>query len=310
MAPLIDSLNGYSIVGSPVNLAKIIDEYAIHGVEIHEVVLAIQGDELDNTLPDSVQEICKARNIKTDSLNERLLYSPSVKATALQSPASVSDLALTLMSRPYWKIKRVLDAILAMLAIILISPLAMIVAILVLIDVGYPVVFWQQRTGQLGRPLHVFKFRTIQVSTEVSDEKTADPPRISLIGHLLRKSRLDEIPQLFNILFGSMSLIGPRPLLPIDQPKSIRLRLLAKPGISGLAQVNGGNLLSPDEKDAFDELYVRRASLLVDIKILLRTAWVIVAGDRRNEIAISAAVAERNFENETDLSPEMSGATT
>jgi lipopolysaccharide/colanic/teichoic acid biosynthesis glycosyltransferase len=109
----------------------------------------------------------------------------------------------------------------------------------------------------------------------------------------LRRTRLDEIPQLFNVLIGSMSLIGPRPLLPIDQPKTTSFRLQVRPGISGLAQVSGGKLLSAEEKNALDEWYIQKASVLLDVKILFLSALTLVRGDRRNEALVSMALAEK-----------------
>jgi lipopolysaccharide/colanic/teichoic acid biosynthesis glycosyltransferase len=120
-----------------------------------------------------------------------------------------------------------------------------------------------------------------------------DSERLSQLGRLLRLSRLDEIPQLINVLTGDMSLIGPRPLLPVDQPKNVRLRLHVRPGLTGLAQINGGTSLSAEEKDALDEWYIRRTSLLLDLKIMLRTIRVLVYGNPRNDTQISAALAER-----------------
>src|SRR5207248_2242991 len=104
--------------------------------------------------------------------------------------------------------------------------------------------------------------------------------RISRIGALLRKSRLDELPQLLNVLVGDMSLIGPRPLLPHDQPPDPTLRLMVRPGITGWAQVNGGTLLTVSEKNACDEWYVRNASLWVDLKIIGKTALFVLTGER------------------------------
>ena len=126
-----------------------------------------------------------------------------------------------------------------------------------------------------------------------SSRSLAEQERLSALGRYLRTTHLDEIPQLFNILTGSMSLIGPRPLLPIDQPKDIRFRLHIRPGLTGLAQISGGTMLSPEEKDALDDWYVQHASLWLDIKIVLRTLWVMVRGDPRDDPKISAALAER-----------------
>jgi hypothetical protein len=110
-----------------------------------------------------------------------------------------------------------------------------------------------------------------------------------LIGRLLRKFRFDELPQLFNVLVGNMSLIGPRPLLPIDQPSNESLRLAVRPGITGWAQINGGNLITAEEKGALDEFYVRNASLWFDLRIVALTVRFAITGERRSEEAVAAA---------------------
>jgi lipopolysaccharide/colanic/teichoic acid biosynthesis glycosyltransferase len=127
---------------------------------------------------------------------------------------------------------------------------------------------------------------------------TPEAVRLSLLGKLLRQNHLDEILQLFNVLMGGMSLVGPRPLLPVDQPSDISLRLQVRPGLTGLAQISGGTSLSVDEKSAIDEWYIRHASLLLDIKIILRTAWAMVRGNPRNYAQISVALAERQMNAE------------
>ena len=188
-----------------------------------------------------------------------------------------------------------MDVVIAIVAMIAIAPLTIFVTALVLIDVGHPVVFWQQRIGHLGRPLHLYKFRTMRATFDHAGHPIPELQRLSEIGRLLRMTSLTEIPQLFNVLTGSMSLIGPRPLLAVDQPEHACIRLQVRPGLSGWAQVNGGKLLSPSEKDALDEWYIRHASLLRDLEIIARTLWVIIRGDRRNELAISKAVAEKEM---------------
>jgi lipopolysaccharide/colanic/teichoic acid biosynthesis glycosyltransferase len=106
---------------------------------------------------------------------------------------------------------------------------------------------------------------------------------VSRIGRFLRRTRLDELPQLLNVLAGDMSLIGPRPLLLRDQPRNAAARLAVRPGITGWAQVNGGVLLSPDEKEQLDEWYIRNASPLLDLRIIALTLRMLLRGDRRTE---------------------------
>lgn len=287
------SLNGYSIVGAPADLSRIIDEYETHGVVIGQIVVAAHPDDLAPATWAMVQDICKARSLAIEWLHEQ--YSlPSAEVTERFASSSAPVFEGVIRGWSYWKTKRILDVIAAALMLVILAPLSALVSALVFVDVGFPIVFWQQRVGYLGRTLHVYKFRTMRNSFDRQKRPTPESERISFLGWLLRRNRLDEIPQLFNILMGSMSLIGPRPLLPIDQPKNIRIRLQVRPGLSGLAQINGGTLLSPEEKDALDEWYVHNASLGLDFKIILKTVWVVLRGERRNESAISEAVTYRN----------------
>jgi lipopolysaccharide/colanic/teichoic acid biosynthesis glycosyltransferase len=218
-----------------------------------------------------------------------LVRTPKKRSRTHHIPYVLSSIS----DRGLWKFKRVADVLFAVTALLLIGPLATVVALLASVDVGYPVVFWQQRVGRFGRPLQVYKFRTMRAPFDRAGRPVSESERLSPVGQLLRATRLDEIPQLWNILTGEMTVIGPRPLLPIDQPKTFSTRLHVRPGLTGLAQISGGKLLSIDEKDALDEYYVRSASILLDLSILARTLWVIFRGDRRDETVIAAALAEK-----------------
>jgi lipopolysaccharide/colanic/teichoic acid biosynthesis glycosyltransferase len=287
------SLNGYLIAGSPSHASKIFDEYAAHGVEIHKIVLAILPENLSGAAWGEIERISKQRGIALEILPERLLLSPSSeKITRIHSGDFLHDHSSP-SGRWLWKLKRIVDILFAATVLLVVSPLAIIVALLVLFDVGYPVVFWQQRLGRFGRPLHVYKFRTIRAPFDRKGHPVPESERLSPVGEFLRATRLDEIPQLWNILTGEMSVVGPRPLLPIDQPNTYSTRLDVRPGLTGLAQISGGKLLSIEEKDAFDEHYVRHGSIFLDFSIMARTLWVMVRGDRRNEAVIAAALAEK-----------------
>jgi lipopolysaccharide/colanic/teichoic acid biosynthesis glycosyltransferase len=120
-------------------------------------------------------------------------------------------------------------------------------------------------------------------------ERIPDDRRSSLVGQALRRTRLDELPQLFNVLIGDMSLIGPRPLLPCDQTPEHVERLSVRPGISGWAQVNGGRIISTPDKLLLDMWYVKNASLMVDLAIVFRTVKMILLGDRIDPYAVNQA---------------------
>ena len=132
--------------------------------------------------------------------------------------------------------------------IVLFFPLLVLAGVLVLLDVGPPIFFWQERLGWKGRSFLIYKFRTLRAPFDSTGHPTLGSRQPSAVGRFLRATRLDELPQLLNVLFGEMSLIGPRPLLPEDQPANTSIRLSVRPGISGWAQVNGAKLVTKERK--------------------------------------------------------------
>jgi lipopolysaccharide/colanic/teichoic acid biosynthesis glycosyltransferase len=165
----------------------------------------------------------------------------------------------------------------------------LVLAVLVLFDMGRPVLFWQQRPGLGGRPFRLYKFRTMGAAFDDAGRHLADEQRVGAVGRFLRRSRLDELPQLFNVLVGQMSFIGPRPLLPVDQPVGSAARLQVRPGLTGWAQVKGGRHLSSLDKVALDVWYVRNASIAVDLEIIVRTIVMVIFGERENPDAVHRA---------------------
>lgn len=168
--------------------------------------------------------------------------------------------------------KRALDVAVSLTALLLTLPLIGAVALAVRIGLGSPVLFTQLRPGRKGRPFLLYKFRSM--ATPKSQADASDEARLTPLGTWMRKLSLDELPQLWNVLKGDMSLVGPRPLLmeylPLYDPTQAR-RHEVRPGITGWAQVNGRNALSWEQKFALDVWYVDNASLGVDLKILART---------------------------------------
>ena len=124
----------------------------------------------------------------------------------------------------------------------------------------------------------IYKFRTLKAPFDSTGHPTTGSRRPSAVGRFLRATRLDELPQLLNVLFGEMSLIGPRPLLPEDQPTNMSIRLSVRPGISGWAQVNGAKLVTKEEKEKLDKWYIRNASLWLDLRIIMMTIKVVLRG--------------------------------
>lgn len=186
----------------------------------------------------------------------------------------------------YKYIKRSLDLITALFLVIILSPVMLIAAILIAVNRDGPILFKQERPGKDGKIFTVYKFRTM--STMLRDKngnELSDFDRMTKIGKILRKTSIDELPQLFNIIKGEMSFIGPRPLLKeyleLYSPEQMR-RHDVLPGISGWAQVNGRNTLTWDEKFAYDVYYVNHYSFKMDLKIFIKTIENVVSQDGIN----------------------------
>lgn len=187
-------------------------------------------------------------------------------------------------------LKRLFDIALSLFAIILFSPIMLVVALLVKIDSNGPVLFVQDRVGKNKQIFKIYKFRTMVVNAvNIGDGlfvKGGDS-RITRVGNVLRKTSLDELPQLFNILKGDMSIVGPRPPVtsfPYDvknYPDHWDERFSVKPGVTGLAQINGRANISWDEKLVFDNEYIKRITFVNDIRIIILTVWKTV---RRSDI--------------------------
>lgn len=171
-------------------------------------------------------------------------------------------------------LKRAFDILCSALALLLFWPVLLILYVLVRVNLGSPALFRQQRPGLHGRPFMMVKFRTMLDALDADGNPLPDDVRLTRFGRLLRATSLDELPELWNVLKGDMSLVGPRPLLmeylPLYSAEQAR-RHEVRPGITGWAQVNGRNALSWPQKFALDVWYVDNRSLLLDIRILLLT---------------------------------------
>jgi lipopolysaccharide/colanic/teichoic acid biosynthesis glycosyltransferase len=232
------AISGVQVLGAPHELDAIISEFAIHGVATDRVVIAGEADFLSISQP----------------------VQPSFALPSF-----------------FW-LKRWIDVVGSLILIVLLFPILIIAGVLVLLEVGRPILFWQERLGWKGRSFLIYKFRTLRAPFDSAGNPTLEGRRPLAIGRFLRATRLDELPQLLNVLLGDMSLIGPRPLLPEDQPSNTSIRLSVRPGISGWAQVNGAKLVTKEEKEKLDEWYVRNASLWVDLQIIIMTITVILKG--------------------------------
>jgi len=175
--------------------------------------------------------------------------------------------------------KRLFDLILTLPGLLLISPLLGLIGVLVRIFLGSPLLFLQMRPGKSGEPFTVYKFRTMTDVRDSGKHLLSDAERMTGLGRFLRSLSLDELPELFNVLRGEMSLVGPRPLLMqyLDRYSTEQARRHeVLPGMTGWAQVNGRNALTWEDKFRYDVWYVDNWSLWLDIKILLNTAWKVI----------------------------------
>jgi sugar transferase EpsL len=176
--------------------------------------------------------------------------------------------------------KRIFDLVATTLGLLLISPILLILTALVAVFLGTPVIFRQERPGYKGRPFFIHKFRTMTDARDADGNLLPDAVRLTSLGRVLRALSLDELPELFDVLRGEMSLVGPRPLLMqyLDRYTSSQMRRHAVlPGMTGWAQAKGRNALTWDEKFALDVWYVDHWSFWLDLKILLLTVWKVVA---------------------------------
>lgn len=181
--------------------------------------------------------------------------------------------------------KRLIDLTVAGLGLIVLSPLLLGIGLSALVTLGPPVLFRQRRPGLQGRPFILYKFRSMREPGPGEDD-LSEGERLTRLGAFLRRTSLDELPELWNVLRGDMSLVGPRPLLmeylPLYTPEQAR-RHEVLPGITGWAQVNGRNAISWEEKFRLDVWYVDHRSLQLDLRILLRTVMRVLSGEGINE---------------------------
>jgi lipopolysaccharide/colanic/teichoic acid biosynthesis glycosyltransferase len=183
-------------------------------------------------------------------------------------------------------VKRIFDLVVALVLLILLSPLFLVVAILIKKEDGGKVFFRQVRTGQFGKEFKIFKFRSMVMNNDVHDKKCED--QYTKIGKVIRNLSIDELPQLLNVIKGEMSFIGPRPWITDyfeNMIKTQKVRTLVKPGITGLAQANGRNGISIFDKIGYDVEYVKKFSILMDARVVFETIRSMV---KKNESEVNA----------------------
>ncbi|MDP8240575.1 MAG: sugar transferase [Candidatus Hatepunaea meridiana] len=180
---------------------------------------------------------------------------------------------------PYIIIKRFIDILAAFLGLLLLLPFLLVISLIIRLKMERPVLFKQSRPGLKEKPFTIFKFRTMSGERMSDGTLLPDVQRLTAFGQFLRKTSMDELPELWNVLIGDMSLIGPRPLLMKYLPyytNRERARFLVRPGITGLAQVMGRNTLDWDERLELDVQYIENTSFVLDIKLLVKTVAIIL----------------------------------
>lgn len=297
------TLAGYPVIGQPLMLDQVIDEYAVHGVHIDRVIVAVRRCDIAAAEMAAIDACQARRGIRIDFIGELLGLVGGASAETTGSGSRVVTLQAVraadahppgAIERPrgaYWAIKRLIDIVVALAIGVVVLPVAALTALLVALTIGFPTVFWQQRVGLGGREFMIYKFRTLRAPFDRHGRARSDDARLGAVGRWLRATRLDELPQLFNVLAGDMSIIGPRPLLPIDLPRSDLSRLSVRPGLTGWAQVNGGKSIDAETKNKLDRWYIDNASLWLDCEVLLLTLLTVVRGEKIGKAAIARAEA-------------------
>ena len=296
------SVHSHPVLGTHEEIASTLRRLELHGVFVDRILVAAPRDDLSVPVREALSQIQETTTIDIEYLAERIgIQSPPAGSAAAKASSNETiSSALAAVNQafeqvPYQRAKRAIDLVIAAVLLVTLAPLFLFVGLLVAADVGLPLVFWQQRPGMQGRPFKLYKFRTMADAYDSEGQRKSDNARASAVGAFLRRSRLDELPQLLNILKGEMSFVGPRPLLPVDQPGDSRLRLLVRPGLTGWSQIKGGRQISPADKAALDAWYVRNVSLTLDFKILLGTVPILFFGERVTEPAVTHARREMQF---------------
>ena len=297
------SIFGHVIMGDTGEARALLDDLSQHGVEVHGFVICERERDKALELFDRLRTLCLERGLELEILAEQLgVYGREQEEIVAdnhgvkEAPASGGD------GNWYFAVKCLVEPVLAAVLVLAFSPLFALAGLLVRIDLGAPVLFWQRRIGRNGRPIYVYKFKSMRNAVDASGRRLQDAERLTPVGRFLRATRVDELPQLFNVVMGDMALIGPRPLLLVDQPAEHSLRLSIAPGLTGWAQIHGGKLVNAEEKNALDEWYVRNASPKLDVAIVLRTLVIVLTGDRRNEAGLTAALAQALQDKSQELS--------
>ena len=292
----------HKVLGIPEDIDRVLTDLKVSGIAIDKIIVATPSRSLSAEAHKAITAAKRSNSIQLVYLFEKLGFE-----TIGERPLPEAELSFRTSSnhptafeihtgelkamreRSYWRAKRMIDVCMALCLLIPMSPAMIFVALAICLSIGRPILFWQQRPGLGGRPFRLYKFRTMRPAHDQTGRELSDTERMSRMGGFLRRTRLDELPQLFNVLRGDMSFVGPRPLLPRDQDEAYRARLLVRPGLTGWAQVVGGRAISAQDKAALDVWYVRHASLILDLKVVLKTIPIVLFGETISRNLIETA---------------------
>jgi lipopolysaccharide/colanic/teichoic acid biosynthesis glycosyltransferase len=301
------TIRGTPVVGRADRAEQCLSELSVHGVFPERLVMMKSFCRRSPELVADLAKLADGAGLTLDVIDDGIWGDEGLaedKAPAFEGKA-LEMAKPSLSVTTYMMCRRPIELVVAAVLVTVLLPLFLLIAVVCAIDVGRPVIFWQMRPGRHLEKFKLTKFRTMRSGLDANKKPLSDEARTSTLGGLIRRSKLDELPQLFSILKGDMSFIGPRPLLPRDQPEDARLRATVRPGVTGWAQVNGGHPLEIEEKLALDIWYIQNASLLLDIKIVWLTIRTMLFGDRVNRQAIDLAMKTRELLRPAAQQPDV-----
>ncbi len=291
------TLDGIPLMGGVEEIKFILAGLESRGLKPDRIIITSPHDELGLEQVDKLRQEAALANISVDDLPDLIRLTSESKITRKEPQSrTVADVPSTKQKVPsYHVVRRLGDVLCSGITLAFLSPLMAILIIAVRVMAGPPVWFDQRRQGRNMKDFMLHKFRTMLDPITPDGRPLSDDERVTAIGKFLRHTRLDELPQLWNVFVGHMAIIGPRPLLPRDLPDvdeaMMSERFAVRPGITGWAQVNGGKKLTPEQKFALDLYYIRNASLLLDLKIILMTIRMMIFGEEINPVEIRRAQA-------------------
>jgi lipopolysaccharide/colanic/teichoic acid biosynthesis glycosyltransferase len=308
------SIFGHVILGDTGEASALLDDLSQHGIDVRSFIICERDREKALQLSARLRTLCLERGLELEILAEQIGVYSGGRADSVADNQS-DDGHSRMEASPgdsiaYFGVKRLVEPALAVVLVLTCLPLFALAGMLVAVGLGAPVLFWQRRIGRNGRAIYIYKFKSMRNPVDASGCRLRDAERLTSVGRFLRATRLDELPQLFNVVIGDMALIGPRPLLLVDQPAEQNVRLSVAPGLTGWAQIHGGKLVTAEEKNALDEWYVRNASLRLDVAIVLRTLLIVLTGDQRNEDRLSAALAQALLEKSQEVHTDNANVVT